>query len=342
MSTAYRHWLLLRMIPRYPRKIDTASIEDKMERLGVTIHRRSIQRDLEKLSEIFPLACDDRDKPYGWSWSAEAPTFDIPAMAPPAALAYRMVEAFLAELFPREVFRQLAPHFRYAGQVLDQTDKATLKDWPDKVRTLSRTQPLLPPEIDAEVYTVVSDALLEGNRFKVVYRKRGESEPVNWTINPLGLVLHDRLLTLVCTVGNYRQLKDVRKLHLHRMLTAEPLGEPALTVEGFSLDAYIDSGAFGYKRGEGMIRLKALFEKDAALHLEETPLSVDQRLTEQPDGRVMVEATVADTGQLRWWLLGFGERVEVVEPEGLRGEMVKQSQRYVSREDQNTQTGKIE
>ena len=322
MSTAYRHWLLLRMIPRYPRKIDTASIEDKMERLGVTIHRRSIQRDLEKLSEIFPLACDDRDKPYGWSWSAEAPTFDIPAMAPPAALAYRMVEAFLAELFPREVFKQLAPHFRHAGQVLDQTDKATLKDWPDKVRVVSRTQPLMPPEIDPEVYAVVSDALLEGKRFKVEYRKRGESEAVTWTINPLGLVLHDRLLTLVCTVGNYRHIKDVRKLHLHRMIAAQSLDEPALVPEGFSLDAYIDSGEFGYKRGEGMIRLKALFEKDAALHLEETPLSLDQTLTEQPDGWVLVEATVADTGQLRWWLMGFGGRVEVVEPAGLREELI--------------------
>ena len=312
MSTAYRHWLLLRMIPRYPRKIDTASIEDKMERLGVTIHRRSIQRDLEKLSDIFPLSCDDRDKPYGWSWSADAPAFDLPAMAPPAALAYRMVEAFLAELFPHEVYCQLAPHFRYAGSVLDLTDKPNYKDWPAKVRTISRTQPLLPPQIDPEVYAVVSDALLEGKRFKVSYCKRGESEPVNWTINPLGLVLHDRLLTLVCTVGNYRQLKDVRKLHLHRMISAEILDELALTVEGFSLDAYIDSGAFGFKKGEGMIRLKALFQKDAALHLEETPLSLDQTLTEQPDGRVLVEATVADTEQLRWWLQGFGGRVEVV------------------------------
>jgi hypothetical protein len=51
------------MIPRHPRKIDTATIEDRMERLGVTIYRHSIQRDVEKLSEIFPLACDDRDKP---------------------------------------------------------------------------------------------------------------------------------------------------------------------------------------------------------------------------------------------------------------------------------------
>ena len=292
-----------------------------MEQQGIDIHRRSIQRDLEKLSEVFPLSCDDRDKPYGWSWSAEAPSFDIPAMAPPAALAYRMVEAFLAELFPHEVFHQLAPHFRHAGNVLDQTDRATLKDWPDKVRTLSRTQPLLPPDITPEVYAVVSDALLEGKRFGVSYRKRGQNEPTSWTINPLGLVVHDRLLTLVCTMGNYRELKDVRKIHLHRVVDAQPLDELSIAPEGFSLDEYINEGAFGYRRGTDTIRLRALFEKDATLHLEETPVSADQRLTEQPDGMILVEATVADTGQLRWWLLGFGGRVEVLEPQELRHEI---------------------
>ena len=320
VSTSYRHWLLLRMIPRYPRKIDTASIESLMERQGITIHRRSIQRDLEKLSDIFPLACDDRDKPFGWSWSADAPAFDLPAMSPPVALAYRMVGEFMSGMFPKEIFAQLAPHFRHADDVLNQTDKETLKNWPDKVRILSRTQPLLPPELSSEVFAVVSDSLLEGKRFQVSYLRRGESQPVAWIINPLGLVLHDRLVSLVCTMGENDRMNDLRTIHLHRIQTAQKMDEELRVPEGFCLDEYLAGGAFGYRKGEN-IRLRALFEKDATLHLEETPLSVDQRLTEQPDGNVLVEATVADTGQLRWWLLGFGGRVEVLEPEGVREEM---------------------
>jgi predicted DNA-binding transcriptional regulator YafY len=46
---------------------------------------------------------------------------------------------------------------------------------------------------------------------------------------------------------------------------------------------------------------------------------------------VLVEATVADTRQLRWWLLGFGGRVEVLEPEGLRGEMKGHAERMAGR-----------
>lgn len=331
MSTSYRHWLLLRMIPRFPRKIDTATIESLMERQGISIHRRSIQRDLEKLSDIFPLSCDDRDKPFGWSWSADAPALDIPAMSPPAALAYRMVGEFMSGMFPKEVFKQLSPHFRHAEAVLEQTDKSTLKSWPDKVRTISRTQQLLPPEISPEVFAVVSDSLLEGKSFQVSYLRRGESQTVDWSINPLGLVLHDRLMTLVCTMGNYNMLKDVRTLHLHRIQSANRLDKSSTVPEGFNLDNYIASGAFGYRKGDSIIRLKAIFEKDAAIHLEETPLSEDQQLTEQSDGNVLVEATVADTGQLRWWLLGFGGRIEVLEPQGLRVELRDHAARMMAR-----------
>lgn len=321
MNTAYRHLLLLQMIPRYPRKIDTATIERQLAQEGIVIHRRSIQRDLDSLSALFPLESDEREKPYGWSWSAESPAINIPTIPPPAALAFRMTEGFMSNMLPNEITSQLAPYFRYASSVLDQTDKKTFKSWPDKVRCIGRTQPLLPPSISSEVFSVVSDSLLEGKRFLVSYLKRNAKETVEWTINPLGLVLHDNLITLVCTMGNYRQLKDVRTLQLHRIQSAQRCTDEATSPEGFCLDAFISEGHFGYLKNKDAIQLKALFEQDATIHLEETPLSNNQKLTPKDGNMVLVEATVADTAQLRWWLLGFGGRVEVIKPLTLRNEL---------------------
>lgn len=126
-------------------------------------------------------------------------------------------------------------------------------------------------------------------------------------------------------------MKDVRTLHLHRIQSAERLDKAVTVPEGFNLDDYIASGAFGYREGDSIIRLKAIFEKDATIHLEETPLSDDQQLTEQTDGNVLVEAAVADTGQLRWWLLGFGGRIEVLEPQKLREELKGHAERMATR-----------
>lgn len=331
MNTAYRHLLLLQMIPRFPRKVGTATIELQLEQRGVIIHRRSIQRDLEMLSTLFPLECDDKEKPYGWSWSAESPAVNIPTMPPPAALAFRMTQSFMSSMLPNEVTNQLTPYFKYATSVLNQTDKETLKTWPDKVRCIGRTQPLMPPNISAEIFAVVSDSLLESKRFQVSYLKRNADKPVDWTINPLGLVLHDNLITLVCTMGNYQQLKDVRTMHLHRIQSAQCCDDMAITPEGFCLDTFISAGNFGYLKNQEAIRLKALFENDAAIHLEETPLSNDQRLTPKAGNLVLVEATVADTAQLLWWLLGFGGRVEVLKPLKLRNELKKHAEQMVSK-----------
>lgn len=75
--------------------------------------------------------------------------------------------------------------------------------------------------------------------------------------------------------------------------------------------------------GEITINLKAFFDKYAAAHLHESPLSQTQTITDQEDGRVLVEAEVVETQQLRWWLLSFGEHVEVVSPKSLRKEFAE-------------------
>ncbi len=52
-------------------------------------------------------------------------------------------------------------------------------------------------------------------------------------------------------------------------------------------------------------------------------------MTEQSDNRVLLEGTVTDTLELRWWLAGFGSQVEVIEPVEIREHFVKEAQRLM-------------
>jgi len=63
-----------------------------------------------------------------------------------------------------------------------------------------------------------------------------------------------------------------------------------------------------------------VFNEGAAWHLTERKLSEDHELKKSADGRYHLTATVPDTLELRWWLLGFGEGVEVLAPNALRKE----------------------
>src|SRR5690606_1268676 len=71
-NTILRQWLVLRMLPRAPRRIDTGAIETRLRERGIEVHRRTIQRDLLDLAEVFPIVADERAKPYGWRWSEDA------------------------------------------------------------------------------------------------------------------------------------------------------------------------------------------------------------------------------------------------------------------------------
>jgi predicted DNA-binding transcriptional regulator YafY len=54
--------------------------------------------------------------------------------------------------------------------------------------------------------------------------------------------------------------------------------------------------------------------------LDESPLSEDQEIVSLQENRLLVKATVPDSSQLRWWILGHGTQVELLRPESLRDE----------------------
>ena len=316
-DTLLRHWAMLRLIRRWPRKTPTTEIRDKLVDMGYPeVTLRTIQRDLVKLSGPFLLISDD-NKPRGWSWSKDAKLLDLPAMDPHTALTIKIIAEFSQSLLPRTTMRYLKPHLNVADKVLENLTGTGHHSWVNKVRVVTKDQPLLPPEINPDVLEIVYTALFEDKRLSGQYRKRGESRYDDRELNPLGLVYKDSVAYLVATVGEY---DDIRQFALHRFRAAEVLNQPSQTPKEFSLEKYVKSGEFQYPEGD-IVRFKALFNFGAAIHLYETKLSSNQRLTNVDNDKVLVEATVQWTGQFRWWLLGFGDQVVVLEPKPLREEL---------------------
>ena len=314
----FRQWHMLRLVPRYPHKITVQDIRVALKGDGFEITPRSIQRDLNDLSLMFPLQCDDREKPFGWSWQKHAPNFDLPALSVPEALTLAMVEQHLRNLLPLPMVDQLLPYFKAARKRLDTEPKPHRgRSWLDKVRTVPPTQPLLPPKIDPKVQHVVSEALFQERQLDIRYGRRGQKAPVKYRIHPLALIQRGPLLYLYGRIFDY---KDARTLAMHRITAATMRDEQAQYPAGFSIDKQVDLGTWGFGPGR-KVKVELLFQPEFGDHLYETPLSKDQKLEDLPDGRLEVTATVADTPQLKWWLMGFGAGVEVVMPKALRESM---------------------
>lgn len=327
-DTLLRQWEMLRLIPRAPRKIDGATLEARLRDVGYDIDRRSIQRDLQKLSDFFPIVSDERSKPFGWSWSTDGAVFDIPGMDAHAALAFHLADLHLQGLLPAPLRDNLKPWFDRARKLLDELRAGGVKTWAHKVCAVPPVLPRRPPAVDPGVHDAVHEALFRERRVHLVYCKRGEDHAKEYDASPLGLVTRDAMAYLVCTLRDYT---DVVQLALHRIRSAEVLDDPAPPPKGWSLETYVKSGALGFLRADQPVQLAVLLDPFAAVSLQEAPLAKDQATLKQADGRVLLTATVADTTELRSWLLGLGPLGEVVGPASLREEIAQAARRMVAR-----------
>lgn len=327
-DTLLRHWTMLRRIPRYPRKIATAKIAQALDEAGYGVSRRSLERDLIKLTTVFPLVCDDQHKPFGWSWSRDAEAFDLPGLDLHSALAFRLAAEHLRHLLPESTRSYLEPHFARAVRVLGEMDDNALSTWPAKVRVLPPGQALLPPTIDRDLLERVHAGLLSEHQLLVRYHRRGETELRDYVVHPHGLVWRGAVAYLICTLWEY---ETPIQLAVHRMVEVSSDAVPRRPLPGFSLDAYIASKAFDFRLADDAIALDVLLDAQAAVGIGETPLSDDQVLTDTADGRVRLCAQVADTVQLRSWLRSFGDRVEVLAPAPLRAEFAEAARRLAAR-----------
>jgi predicted DNA-binding transcriptional regulator YafY len=295
---------LLRRIPR-GRKVTASELHRQLKDAGIDSDLRTIERQLEMISEHFEIERDDRSKPYGYRWLEQAKALAVPNLTPQDSLDLQLAEEHLKNILPARLMKSMEGFFSQAKRNLGPESTARLeREWPGKVRVVATSQPLLPPKIVPGVFEIVSEALYNNRWLHLDYRNSGGKRN-KVEVMPLGLVQQGPRLYLVC---RYRGYDNERNLALHRILSAEMSTLTFDKPKEFDLKKYDDDGRFGFGEGE-KIRLSFRIERSAGLHLLESPLANDQQVVELDDGRLEITATVVDSAMLEWWLRGFGNAV---------------------------------
>lgn len=307
--TLARQWELLKRLPARGAGKTASDLAKELNDAGFEVSKRQVERDLGELMDAFALECNNASIPYGWRWVANA-SADLPGLSIAEALSLRLVEDTLRSLMPAAHLQALEPRFRQAKRKLEaMSAENPSAQWLDKVHTVHPTQPLLAPAIDPEVLATVQEALFHDRQLEVSYRAGHAEEASAMRLHPLALVNRGQVTYLVATAWDYQ---DVRLYALHRISQAARLEAMCTRPKDFDLEAYIASGALQFGNGTSL-RLKARLADYLVRVLTETPLSADQRIEEG-----VLTATVQDTWQLLWWILGQGQDIEVLEPEDLR------------------------
>jgi predicted DNA-binding transcriptional regulator YafY len=311
---------LLKRIPRN-RKISAIELHEQLRAAGLDRDIRSIQRQLETLTEHFEIERDDRDRPYGYRWKERAEGLSLPGLNERESLLLSLAEQHLRNLLPASITKSLEAFFAQARSNLGPLSKARReREWLSKVRVVSTTQPLLPPKIIAGVFEQVSNALF-GNFWLAVTYRNASGKSTKADVMPLGLAQQGPRLYLV---GRFRGFDDDRSLALHRISAARATSLTFERPSEFDLRRFDDEGRFTFGAGKQTI-LTFRIEKSAGLHLLETPLSTDQIVRELPLD-YEITATVTDTDQLTWWLRSFAGAITAIRKRTVTGGVRKQAQ----------------
>ena len=294
---------LLRRSPK-GRTITASELHQQLAEAGFERDLRTIQRQLETMAEYYELDRDESSKPFRYSWKPYAKGLSLPSLSPQESLLLILAEQHLSALLPTKLMKSMDGFFAQAHSQLEGKN-ATVRDreWLEKVRVVSTSQPLLPPKVDPAVFDQVSNALY-GNQWLEVDYKNAAGKRTSTRVMPLGLAQQGPRMYLVCRFDGY---DNERSLALHRIVSARASTLTFERPKDFDLKNYDDDGRFGYGNGQ-RIRLSFTIEKEAGLHLLESPLSADQQVVEQEEV-YEITATVVDSAMLDWWLRGFGESV---------------------------------
>jgi predicted DNA-binding transcriptional regulator YafY len=123
-------------------------------------------------------------------------------------------------------------------------------------------------------------------------------------------------------IGHDHRSGEVRTFAVDRIRSAT-LTEDAFSIpESFDFDAYTAS-SFGVV-AEPATRVRIRFERRFALYVEERQWHPSQKVERLPGGALELTLEVGGLDELQSWVLSFGSGAEVLEPEGLRAQVVRE------------------
>lgn len=173
-------------------------------------------------------------------------------------------------------------------------------------------------EID-DLFQAVADL----RPLQLSYRSQSKEGDERITIHPYALVFHrDAIYCLALNVA----LGEIRTFLVDRMRDTEcSTSERFALPDDFNVDDYFQ-GEFGIWRSREKHRVVVEFDAAAAEYIRSRKVHSTQRLVPIAGGGIRLSMTVGDLKPVVSWVLEWGARARVLEPEPLRQRVVEELQ----------------
>ena len=313
-----RQWQLLQLLG----SAGGLAVDDAAHRLGCAV--RTVWRDLGVLQEAgFPIY-DEREGRRGL-WKMEASFRDrLPIPLSLAEVVALLVSHDLLDHGGAGPFGPAAASaFGKIRALLTPRALAIV----DAMRATVGTRVVgAKLQLGAESHlTEIQTALAARRTLRLRYHSLSRGAETERRVDPYHLTFFNSGLYLV---GHCHLRGDVRIFAVERIRAAATLRDTFTIPDGFDAESYLRS-AWGMVRGD-LVVVRAVFSRAVAPWIRERLWHASQELRELPGGRLELRLRVADTVEVRRWLLGFGAEVDVLAPLALREAIRREAERLVA------------
>lgn len=314
-----RQWQLLQLLDR-PAGV---SVDDAAGDLGCTV--RTIWRDLRVLQDAgFPIYDEANADGRRSVWKvAESFRRQLPLKLSLAELSALVMAREL--LLPAGVLDgAIASGFDKIAGVLSQEARDLLDRMRLTVGVRALGAKLQAPA--AAHLAAIQQALLERRSLRLHYYSMSRDEVTERRIDPYHLTLHGGGFYVVARC----HLRDALRIFaVERVRECELTATRFQPAEGFDAETYL-AGAWGILRGD-IVTVKVRFARTLARYIRERLWHPTQAFRDLTDGRLDVTMRVADTLEVRRWILGYGSEAEVLEPAALREALRREAEAVARR-----------
>ncbi|MFQ5416461.1 MAG: helix-turn-helix transcriptional regulator, partial [Myxococcota bacterium] len=314
-----RQWQL---IQRLSKSRAGVSLDELASELGCV--RRTVYRDLDALMFAgFPVVSEKRDVRVYYSFLDSFRLGDVP-FTPDEILALAFSEDLLRTLegtvFHDSIQSALAKIRSGLGPELsDYLARlgATFRVLPGPHKNYARFR---------DVIQTLNEAVLGRKTVRMRYRTSRTGAVATRKLDPYRVWYRSGGLYVV---GLDHKSGEVRTFAVDRIRALDAADARFEPQADFDFDAYIGS-SFGVI-AEPASRVRIRFERRWATYVEERTWHPSQTLEHGRDGTLLLTMDVGGVADLRTWVLSFGSGAEVLEPEFLRAEVVRELREALGR-----------
>jgi predicted DNA-binding transcriptional regulator YafY len=195
-------------------------------------------------------------------------------------------------------------------------------------KTMDWMQKLEKDERHLRVLSTVAEAWVSQRRLKIAYQSLPAEKAVERIIEPY--YIEPAAPGHASYVVGYCHLKKgIRTFKIERIEYAELTTESYTIPTDFDANEFFDSSWGIVVEGEVKTIKLRIEDREIMRIMSETVWHPSQVLEKQNDGSMIMTLRVTDTVDLYSWILGWGEKIEVLEPEELREEVMNTAKKMM-------------